>query len=235
MRFLIGLLVALVFTAVFRVPIKKVPWLFYLLAVALSVFLIVNHSLLLPPWFYKNFMFLLQSNTLAMGLLTIVMFIGVLDPESHLRKLLTPIRAELSIIASLISIGHVVNYGEAYLNQLLRNFGSMSTNRMLSMAVALVLVLLLAILAVTSIRIIRMKMNAKSWKRIQILAYPFFGLIFVHLMFFLLPPALAGGSAARLSIIVYSVVAFSYTVLRIWQYLRTRGRAQQQAAQQPVI
>ena len=228
MRFLIGLLVAIAFTAVFRVPIKKLPGVFYLLATMLSVLLIFYTSLLLPPWFYRNFLFLLQSNTLGMGLLTIVMFIGVLDPESSLRKLLAPIRAELSIIASLICIGHVVNYGKAYLDQLLNNLSHVSTVRAFSMAVALILVLLLIPLAVTSIRAIHMRMSSQSWRRIQRLAYPFYGLVFIHLMFFLLPPALAGGSAAQISIIAYLVIAVAYVVLRLRRYFRSRMAAPRQ-------
>jgi len=233
MRFLIGLLVAVVFTAIFRVPIKKLPSAFYLLAVMLSVLLILNTSLLLPPWFYKNFLFLLQSNTLGMGLFTIVMFIGVLDSESSLRKLLVPIRAELSIIASLICIGHVVNYGKAYLDQLLNNLSYVSTVRAFSMAVALILVLLLIPLAITSVKAIRLRMSSQGWRRIQRLAYPFYGLIFVHLMFFLLPPALARGSAAQISIIAYLVVAVAYVVLRLRKYFRSRTVAPQQATPEP--
>jgi DMSO/TMAO reductase YedYZ heme-binding membrane subunit len=58
-------------------------------------------------------------------------------------------------------------------------------------------------------------MRTELWKKIQKLAYPFFGLVYVHLMIMFLPPALKGGEAAQISVIVYSAVFISYAVLRL--------------------
>lgn len=42
-------------------------------------------------------------------------------------------------------------------------------------------------------------MSTASWKKVQKLAYPFFGLVYVHLLLMLLPSALHGGLAAQAS------------------------------------
>jgi len=150
-----------------------------------------------------------------MGFFTIVMFIGVLDTETNTRKLLAPIRAELSILASILSIGHVINYGEAYLGQLLYNTQNMPSLRISTTIIAIILVVLLIPLAITSLKIVRKKMNQQKWKGLQRLSYLFYGLIFVHVVLALLPAAIAGSATALISMYLYSGLGGLYATLRI--------------------
>jgi len=213
-RLVAGLIIAVLFTAAFRVPLRKAPVVFYTLAALLNVLFIIRSSLGAPTWLYEYFFFLFQSNTLGMGFFTIVMFIGVLDTESTIRKQLAPIRAELSILASILSIGHIVNYGEAYLWQLF-NTSSMPALRVSTTIIAIILVVLLIPLAITSLKIVRKKMNQQMWKGLQRLSYLFYGLIFVHVALALLPAAIAGSATALISIYIYSGLGGLYATLRI--------------------
>jgi DMSO/TMAO reductase YedYZ heme-binding membrane subunit len=137
-----------------------------------------------------------------------------------LRKPLLQIRAELSIVASLLCIGHVVMYGRSYLEQLLSSMLEMPLARLLATLVAVLLVLLLIPLALTSFKAIRARMRPQSWRRLQRFAYLFFALIFVHILFYLLPPALAGSTGAAISLAVYLALGAIYAILRVRQALR---------------
>ncbi len=54
------------------------------------------------------------------------------------------------------------------------------------------------------------------------LSYLFFVLVYAHLLLMLLPPALAGGVAAQMSVAVYSLIFVAYIVLRIRRELVDR-------------
>jgi DMSO/TMAO reductase YedYZ heme-binding membrane subunit len=226
MRLVAGLALSILIVMLFRKAIKKVPWVFYLLAVALSVLLIIGNNVLsFPSWFREYFLFLLQSNNLAMGLFTIVMFTGAFKEHSALRKALIPLRAELSIIASLLCIGHIVNYGGSYLDQLLSSMTGMPVSRLSATLIAFLLVIVLIPLVVTSFKAIHARMAPKTWKRIQALAYPFYLLVFLHMFFYLLPPAMAGSLSALISLSLYLALGIAYLVLRVRLYLQARGIA----------
>jgi DMSO/TMAO reductase YedYZ heme-binding membrane subunit len=226
MRFIAGLLIAIIFTAIFRVPLRKVPALFYVVATLLNVFFLLGDYLPLPSWFREYFLFLFQSNVLGMGFFVIVMFIGVFKESFPLRKALIPIRAELSIFASLLSIGHLIKYGQSYLDQMLSLSTFMPPIRYWMIGVAIVLVILLVPLAITSVKRIHAMMGQKSWQRLQRFAYPFFGLIFVHIVLCLWTPAAAGNSSAIFSICAYLAVGLLYAVLRIRLYAVSRQQVE---------
>ena len=63
-------------------------------------------------------------------------------------------------------------------------------------------------------------MKAKSWKRLQRLAYPFFILIYIHVMLLFSMNV----EKNRLSIIVYTLVYVSYVVLRLRKYIISRQK-----------
>jgi DMSO/TMAO reductase YedYZ heme-binding membrane subunit len=222
MRLLAGLIVAIALVALAQKAIKRFPAIFYVLALAADVLLVAGSVVHLPPWFREYFMFLFQSNTLAMGLFTLVMFAGAFDEGTAIRRILLGLRAELSIIASLLSIGHVVMYGQSYLGQLLAVGKAMPALRLSAILIALVLVVLLVPLAVTSVKRLRAKMSQRAWKRLQRLAYPFYLLIFVHIMFYLVAPAQAGSSSATVSVAVYAGLGVVYVLARLRLHLKAR-------------
>jgi DMSO/TMAO reductase YedYZ heme-binding membrane subunit len=221
MKFLAGLILALAITFVFRGALRRYPAILYSIAVVLDILFIVSRQLYVPSWLKEYILFLFQNNNLAMGLFIVVMFIGVFKEGSGIRKMLMPIRSELSILASILCIGHIVVYGQTYLTQLLSSLIAVPVNRVIATVVAFALVLLLIPLAITSTITLRKRIHPHTWKRIQRLAYPFFGLIFIHLCLYLVPSAFAGSTSALFSVIAYLVVGFLYLVFRLRLHFQT--------------
>ena len=126
---------------------------------------------------------------------------------------LKPVRAELSIVAWLLSLGHVAVYGATYLPRIASG-GATNGNVAASFAVAVVLLALLAVLGVTSFNLVKRRMRTETWKKVQKLAYPFFLLTYVHLLLMLAPSALHGGVAATTSVAVYSIVFYGSSARR---------------------
>ena len=87
-------------------------------------------------------------------------------------------------------------------------------------AIALVLVL-----GVTSFNFVKHRMGGRAWKNVQRLAYPFFGLAWVHLVFMLAPAAAKGGEQAVLSVAIYTVLFAAYAILRVFRWVKD-GRAE---------
>lgn len=213
MVFLAVLAVSVVFAFACRRPLKACPWVFYAMAAGLDVLFIVDSAMPLPGVLGDALFLLLHKCTLATALFVVVMYIGVFARDSRVATALRPVRAELSILAWLLSLGHMAVYLSSYALQM--SSGVLKPNIVMALAVAAVLFCLLLVLGVTSFNAVKRRMRAESWKHVQLLAYPFFGLVYVHLMLMLLPSALQGGAAAQVSVAVYSAVFVLYAVLRI--------------------
>ena len=216
MSFLICFALAAVLSVLLRKPIKSVPWAFYLVCVALDVLLLAMRSFTLPQAIMPALSMLMQRGNLAMALFAVVMYIGVLPKDSKFGIRMRTIRAELSIIAWILCMGHMCLYLTHYLTH--APSGAMRVNLLASFMVAIVLFVLLLILGVTSFTFVKRRMHARTWKRVQLLAYPFFLLAYVHLMLMLAPSALSEGTtgeSAVIGIVVYSVVFVAYVALRL--------------------
>ena len=116
-------------------------------------------------------------------------------------------------MAWLLSLGHMAIYLSSYAANL--STGLPQTNVAVALALALALFALLVVLGVTSFNVVKKRMKKETWKRVQLLAYPFWGLVYVHLLLMLVPSALRGGAPAQMAVAVYSVVFVGYAVLRI--------------------
>jgi DMSO/TMAO reductase YedYZ heme-binding membrane subunit len=216
MKFLIGLSVVIVFIALFRRQIKTHPGIFYVVALLLNIPLIYSVFGRVPVWYMKYFLFLVQNASLPLALFTVVMYIGVLREGSTLHKNLLPIRAELSIIAGILSLGHIFIFGRIFILNLLLAPAFLPSSQMIATTIAIALVVVLMLpLVVTSLKAVRSRMKPVSWRRLQLLAYPFYLFIYAHIIMFLLPSAIAGSTRLQVSIAVYSVVFLGYVVLRI--------------------
>ncbi len=209
-----------VFVLVCRRPIKACPLAFYALAVVLDVLFVVGSFVGLPAMLYDVLFLLLHKCTLATALFAVVMYVGVFARDGRVAQYLRPIRAELSIMAWLLSLGHMAIYLSSYASTLA--LGLPQANVTVALAVALALFVLLVVLGVTSFNAVKKSMKKETWKRVQLLAYPFWGLVYVHLLLMLLPSAVRGGAAAQVSVAVYSVVFLGYAVLRVARALRDR-------------
>lgn len=215
MDIVLALLIAVSFALALRNAIKAFPLAFY----ALAALIVVGFSVFafgdgIPPLMRAAYPFI-QRCLLAFGLFFVVMIIGVFPEASWFLKRLAPIRAELSLIATILAAGHVINYTASYLRFFTSGFSGASMSMLASFAVSVLLVAMLALLAITSIHAVRKRMSAQKWKRIQNLAYPFFALMYVHLALILGFSVSEPGQKAFVSIIVYTVVFGAYGLLRI--------------------
>lgn len=223
MELMIALGIGIVFSFALRNVIKAVPVLFYVLAITIAFLFASNYLMPLWPGLVRAIYPYLQKSLLAFALFTVVMFIGVLPEGSRARTYLSPIRKELSIIAALLVLGHVANYLNSYFAQFIVGFTGMSPSVFVSFVVSVVLMSLLTILTITSFDLVRKQMSGKNWKRIQKLAYPFFLLVYLHLMLILLPSAMLAGGSAFVRIAIYTVVFSLYVTLRAIKWKRDKN------------
>lgn len=208
----------IVFVAVFRGAIKRLPVAFYLIAglvAALGIYFTYNPG---PSGLVRAIIFAVQKGHIGFALLAVVMFVGVFDRSSAVRRALGPIRGELSIMGAILMLGHAVPYVANYLS-MTGALLSLKPTVQASLCIAVVLLALLGVLAITSIKALRARMDARTWKRVQMLAYPFFLLIFLHLLGYLLVPLKAGSLGILVGLGFYGVVLILYLVLRARRFV----------------
>lgn len=213
MTFFLVLVGAVAFAVLCKGAIKAHSGAFYALAVALDLLFVVGSFVRLPGVLDDALFLLLHKCTLATALFVIVMYIGVFKRDGRVSQQFRPIRAEISIMAWLLSLGHMAVYLASYAVRLSSGFAQ--ANVAAALIVALVLFALLLVLGVTSFNAVKKRMSKDTWKRVQRWAYPFFGLVYAHLMLMLLPSAVRGGATAQVSVAVYTVVFGAYAVLRV--------------------
>lgn len=214
MTFLATLACTLAVCCALREPIRRVPWAFYLLAVALVVAFFAVDTDLLPRWAAQGVLSLMRKCMLPTALFVIVMYVGVLPKSSSARRWMQPLRTPLSIVACILVLGHMVRYFAVYAPRVLSG-AAVSTNVLVSFVLAILLFALLAVLGVTSLETVRRHMTGSSWKRVQRFAYAFYALVYIHLMVMLAPSALSGRAGGLANVAVYTAVFGVYLALRI--------------------
>lgn len=219
MNLLIALVAVIAFSFLFRGPLKAHPGIFYAIACLFVVLFIFSSFSTVPPFVKTVSFVLMQKATVSVAFFVVVMYIGALPRQWAVRRMLMPIRAELSILACIFCAGHIAVYLATYVPATINGIGTASTAVTLALVVALVLFVLILVLGVTSFRAVKKRMSAKTWKIIQRWAYVFYGFIYVHLMLMLAPAALRGGAAAITSAIVYTIIFGGYAVARIARYV----------------
>lgn len=209
---------------VLRNAIHKMPMAFYALAVAVDVAFIAGVVFGMPRSVWLVFFTLVQKCTLSLALFVVVMYIGAFHKESKVSRWLRPIRAELSIIAWILSLGHMAVYLGVYVPRMMAG-GVVASNLLLSFVVALILFVLLMVLGITSFNVIKKHMTAELWRKVQRLSYLFFFLVYVHLLIILMPSAMRGAQTAVISVALYSVLFGLYAVLRVARACKDRRAA----------
>lgn len=225
MVFLITLICAVIACFLLHDAIRKMPVAFYIAAICLDVLYVASSFFEMPHAIWLALFLMVQKCILPLALFTIVMYIGCFAKDSLVSKSLRPIRSELSIMAWLLSLGHVAVYLYAYLPRFVDG-RAVSENVAVAFAIAIALLVLLMVLGVTSFGFVKKRMKTATWAKIQKAAYAFFALVFVHLAFMLLPSALSGGTAAQASIAVYFAVFGLYAVMRICRAIVDRSAIQ---------
>lgn len=219
MIFLISLCLALAFAWYGAKFIKKHANLLYILAAILSAVLIsvtwggmVNDL----PEFVRSWIWPILSNcALATAFFAIVMMMAVLPRGGKAIKTLMPIRAELSILACILTLGHNTAYGRTYFVMLLTRPERLAGNLLWAAICSVVLIAIMLPLMVTSFPAVRKKMKARAWKKLQRLAYVFYALIYIHVILLATSFLAAGKTEYLWNVLVYSAVFLTYGILRI--------------------
>lgn len=200
--------------------VRKWPWLFYGLSILAVLVLFAGTQGVISDGWWKPLILLVRRCMVALSLFTVVMFTGVFSKESKLGSRLRSVRSELSIIACILCLGHVCMYLVPYLSRAAS--GSLGLQAGTSFYIAMVLLILLMLLGITSFDAVKKRMKGASWKHIQRLAYPFFLLTYAHLMFMLAPAAFRGGEQAIIGVILYSIIFTAYVVLRMYRFAKDK-------------
>ena len=87
------------------------------------------------------------------------MMMGVLDKRSAVRRRLQPVRAQLSLLGTILIAGHIGFYAVVYL-EILGSVGASNPFAVVGFTSAVALVVLLVPLAVTSIDVVRRRLGA---------------------------------------------------------------------------
>lgn len=194
---------------------RKCPWVFYAIAILLDVLYLYGWFVGAPQWLWQNVLVYMQRCLLGISFFIVVMYVGVLDRHGALRMRLQPARAELSIFAAILCIGHIMAYGASYIPHLDVILRAQGIFVMCALIVASVLTVLLAVLTVTSFNLVKRRMHSAAWKRFHMCSYLFYGLAFVHLTAFILPNIMTGRYVLILDYAVYAALFLAYAILRI--------------------
>lgn len=216
MTFVAALIISAVLCYALAPVLKKAPWLFYGLSIAVVAVAFAGMADVLDGSWWKPLILLVRRCMLAFALFAVVMFIGVLPRSSKTALRMRSVRAEISIIACILCAGHMAVYAAPYVR---RTFsGILNANMLLAMAIAVSLLVLVVVLGATSFKSVKRRMKAANWKALQRFAYLFFGLAYLHLICILLPSAVAGSQTAQVNVAIYSVVFMGYLVGRLWRW-----------------
>ena len=167
MLFIIGFTFSILLTFCGSKFIRKYSVVCYILSAKLSITatLLANFSRNLPIFFNQYILAFFTKSILATALWIIVMWTVALKNGSFLIKKLMPVRGELSVIAFILTLCHVIVYGQIYLIRLLFHTDTMQMSMIIITVLSLFMTAIMLPLSVISFKIIRKKINPKTWKK----------------------------------------------------------------------
>ncbi|SDB19222.1 DMSO/TMAO reductase YedYZ, heme-binding membrane subunit [Pseudobutyrivibrio sp. YE44] len=216
MTILVSLCLALLLTIVFTEQLKKNANIFYIIAtlIALVSVAVVWLGITLPEWVNLWLIPILAKGGLTGAFFIIVMFAGAFPNRSLGAKLFMPLRSQLSIIASILGIGHGLAYSKSYFLMMKNGSSNMKISTVVFIIISALMFAIMIPLFVTSFTSVKRKMKGGNWKKLQRLAYVFYGLQYIHVMMLMVPPALKGTAGYDITIFVYSFIYISYLFCR---------------------
>ena len=221
MLFLISLFIALLVAFSLDKPLKKCPAAFYITAAVLTIasVVIAQSDITISNRFVRDYVLgIFSRGALGAAFWAVVMWAGALPNGSASIKKLMPVRGELSITAAVLTLAHIITFGMQYIKNLINGrtgSGDAYRDFVITFFLSLAMTLIMLPLTVMSFKAVRKKMNAKTWKKIQRLAYLFYAMIYIHIMVLFVPKAQKGRDGYFLSVLVYSAVFIGYAVLRL--------------------
>ncbi|WP_028517905.1 FMN-binding protein [Ruminococcus flavefaciens] len=221
MLFIISLVIALFIAFCLDKPLKKFPAAFYVTAAVLTVasVAVTQSDITISSRFVRDYVIgIFSRGALGAAFWAVVMWTGALPNGSAPIKKLMPVRGELSITAAVLTLAHIITFGMQYIRNLIdgrTGSGDAYRDFVITCILSLSMTLIMLPLTIMSFKAVRKKMNAKTWKRIQRLAYLFYAMIYIHIMVLFVPKAQKGREGYFLSVLVYSSVFIGYAVMRL--------------------
>lgn len=217
MIFLISLCIALLFVTSCSKALIKNPVPFYIGATIIALLsIVVTWSKIEIPFLLKEYILpIIGRGGFTGALFVIVMYAGAFPSRSLGVKIFMPVRGQISIIASIIGIGHAITYSKPYISLVANNKGNMNSVTVAFIADSILLSLVMLPLFITSFISVRRKMSGVAWKKLQRLAYLFYLLLFIHVMLLMIPGALDKKAGYELTVFVYIFIFVSYFACRI--------------------
>lgn len=222
MNLIIALIVSILFYGAFSKQIKKNPVLFYVGTFLLDAIVISYYMLgfnkFVPVWITTNIMDLFQRGAFSTATFIIVMFLGAIIKHNDFTLRFMKIRGELSIIGCLLAFQHNIIFGIVYLPALIFHPESLKGPYLIALIITIVLLVIMIPLFITSFRCVRNKIRPKAWKKLQRLAYPFYYLIYLHVMVLFL----MDWEKHILDIAIYTLIYLIYTIARLRKFVYKR-------------
>ena len=233
MVLLISLFLAFLIVHFGKNALRRHPGEWYILCAAVSAAVIAfvysgkNQALAGVPLTLAN---VFLQGGLAGALFIFVMYAGAVPDKSAFRKAVMPIRGQLSIMASILTLGHNIAYGKTYFVYLFTQAASLRLNVLLAACCSIVMILVMLPLFITSFMCVRRKMQPKRWKKMQRLAYIFYALMFIHVLLLNTTSAREGKWTAILNVALYSLLFLVYASLRLSRAAAKHGKESRAAA-----
>ena len=214
MEYLIYSLIAVIILTVGLNNIfKKQSKYFYMLATLISI--VVTSYEIFKIWTgfkLEGIIFVLERSFMkgfiSTALFILVMFAGALSKKWGITKKLLRVRAEMAILASILILPHFIIYTYKFL---VRVFSGKPLS-ILYISFIIVAFIIMIPLFITSFKKVRVSMSPSKWKIVQRWAYPFYFLVYVHIILILFNKKVFDLNA----VILYTVIFLGYFVLRIF-------------------
>ena len=226
MKLLLSLLIGLLMVLCLEKAIKRHPRSFYFGALLLAVFSVCYYALkwdsFFPDWVSKLILDPVIRGSFPTALFILVMYAGALPLRFPIVQKLMRLRAELSIFACIVTLGHNVTYGSVYFRAMAIGFRDVSIQHAVATLITVLLLMIMLPLFVTSFPSVRRRIQPMRWKRLQRWAYLFYGGIYLHVA------SLYIFDLKRKSIefASYTLVWGLYAILRIGKALKSRRKKQ---------
>lgn len=232
---LVSIALALLFALGCREPLRRHAGLFYGLAILIVLFEVAYYLFSLremaPEWFTTYLVNPFKRGAFSTALFIVVMYLGALDSKRPLVKALMGVRGQLSILACIFTLGHNIIYGKKHFVRLFTDPWSMKPQTLAAAILSLVMIAIMLPLMVTSFQTVRRSMSARSWKKLQRLAYMFFGLTYAHVMVLFVP----NWEKKYMDVVAYTVIFGVYLVLRVAKAAKASASKGARAGYTPAI
>ena len=232
MKFILTTAVLLAVVMLLHKSIKKYAPVYYIGAFVIFCISAAGFEIMRTNLLLHEISMLFERGIVATALFTLVMWAAIFKNGTQIKIRLMSVRAELSIIACILTLVHNFFYGKNYIVWLFTARERLTVPFVIATILTIVLDAIMLPLMITSFKGVRKKMKAKNWKKLQRWAYPFYMLIYVHVMVLFVSIALQMKQLGHDDLVrnyvvdafIYTLVFGAYAALRIAKAVNDKNR-----------